>query len=454
MRKTFLPLRIISILVLFIAFLPACSKTPAPPEEEGYTQYGTPFTGIPATEDLVVYEVNLRAFSPEGTLQGVIEGLDHIRSLGVNVIWLMPIHPIGQVNSVNSPYSVQDYLAVNPEYGTLDDLRQLTDAAHQRGMAVIMDWVANHTAWDHPWISNPGWHSTDDQGNIIIPPGTNWQDVADLNFSSFPMRQALTDAMRYWVLEANVDGFRCDYADGVPFDYWRTAIEELRAIPNRRLVMLAEGNRSDHYQAGFEMTYAWTYYARLKDVFNGQNANILYTTHTGEYAGVPQGKHLLRYTTNHDESAWDATPMSLFNGRQGALAASVATTFMGGVPLIYTGQEVGRTATLPFFSQSPVDWTANPTMLAAYQDMMEVYGQSGAARKGSLVNHSSTNVVCFKKIWQGEELLVIVNIRNSSQNFSLPAAIQNTTWEDALSNTTVSLGEVQALAPYQFLILK
>jgi hypothetical protein len=127
---------------------------------------------------------------------------------------------------------------------------------------------------------------------------------------------------------------------------------------------------------------------------------------------------------------------------------------MGGVPLIYTGQEVGRTATLPFFSQSPVDWTANPTMLAAYQDMMEVYGQSGAARKGSLVNHSSTNVVCFKKIWQGEELLVIVNIRNSSQNFSLPAAIQNTTWEDALSNTTVSLGEVQALAPYQFLILK
>jgi glycosidase len=454
MRKTFLPLRIISILVLFIAFLPACSKTPAPPEEEGYTQYGTPFTGIPATEDLVVYEVNLRAFSPEGTLQGVIEGLDHIRSLGVNVIWLMPIHPIGQVNSVNSPYSVQDYLAVNPEYGTLDDLRQLTDAAHQRGMAVIMDWVANHTAWDHPWISNPGWHSTDDQGNIIIPPGTNWQDVADLNFSSFPMRQALTDAMRYWVLEANVDGFRCDYADGVPFDYWRTAIEELRAIPNRRLVMLAEGNRSDHYQAGFEMTYAWTYYARLKDVFNGQNANILYTTHTGEYAGVPQGKHLLRYTTNHDESAWDATPMTLFNGQQGALAAAVATTFMGGVPLIYTGQEVGRTATLPFFSQSPVDWTANPTMLAAYQDMMEVYGQSGAARKGSLVNHSSTNVVCFKKIWQGEELLVIVNIRNSSQNFSLPAAIQNTTWEDALSNTTVSLGEVQALAPYQFLILK
>ncbi|MDX9942166.1 MAG: alpha-amylase family glycosyl hydrolase, partial [Bacteroidales bacterium] len=365
MRKTFLPLRIISILVLFIAFLPACSKTPAPPEEEGYTQYGTPFTGIPATEDLVVYEVNLRAFSPEGTLQGVIEGLDHIRSLGVNVIWLMPIHPIGQVNSVNSPYSVQDYLAVNPEYGTLDDLRQLTDAAHQRGMAVIMDWVANHTAWDHPWISNPGWHSTDDQGNIIIPPGTNWQDVADLNFSSFPMRQALTDAMRYWVLEANVDGFRCDYADGVPFDYWRTAIEELRAIPNRRLVMLAEGNRSDHYQAGFEMTYAWTYYARLKDVFNGQNANILYTTHTGEYAGVPQGKHLLRYTTNHDESAWDATPMTLFNGQQGALAAAVATTFMGGVPLIYTGQEVGRTATLPFFSQSPVDWTANPTMLAA-----------------------------------------------------------------------------------------
>ncbi|MEE4177142.1 MAG: alpha-amylase family glycosyl hydrolase [Bacteroides sp.] len=446
--------RLLSLLFLFLLFFSACAKDPAPPEEEEYTQYGTPFTGIPAVEDLVVYEVNLRAFSPEGTLQGVIEGLDHIRSLGVNVIWLMPIHPIGQINSVNSPYSVQDYLAVSPEYGSLEDLRQLTDAAHQRGMAVIMDWVANHTAWDHPWISNTGWYTTDDQGNIIHPPGTNWLDVADLNFSSFPMRKALTEAMKYWLLEANVDGFRCDYADGVPFDFWRTAIEELREIPGRTLVMLAEGGRSDHFQAGFDMTYAWTYYARLKDVFNGQNANVLYTTHTSEFFGVPQGKQLLRFTTNHDESAWDATPMTLFNGQQGALAASVATTFMGGVPLIYTGQEVGRVNTLPFFSQSPVDWTANPTMLAAYQDLMEVYVQSNAARKGELVNHSSTNVVCFKKTWQDEELLVMVNIRNSNQDFSLPAEIQNTTWEDAFSNATVSLGITQSLAPYQYLILK
>lgn len=448
------PLRIIRLMFLFFVLAISCKETAGPEPEDEMTQYGTPFEGIPAIEDLVVYEVNLRAFSPGGNLQGVIEGLDHIRSLGVNVVWLMPIHPIGQINSVNSPYSVQDYLAVSPEYGSLDDLRELTDEAHQRGMAVIMDWVANHTAWDHPWTENPGWHSTDDQGNIIHPPGTNWQDVADLNFSSFPMRQALTDAMKYWVLEANIDGFRCDYADGVPFDFWRTAIEELRDIPNRRLVMLAEGNRSDHYQAGFDMTYAWTYYARLKDVFNGQNANILYTTHTGEYAGVPQGKHLLRYTTNHDESAWDATPMSLFNGRQGALAASAATTFMGGVPLIYTGQEVGRTATLPFFSQSPVDWTANPTMLAAYQELMEVYAQSAAARKGSLVNFSSPNVVCFKKTYQAEEMLVMVNIRNNNQNFSLPAEIRNTTWDDAFSNTTVSLGDIQALAPFEYLILE
>lgn len=440
------------IALLLVTF--SCSKTNPPVEEDTYTQYGTPFTGIPANEDIVMYEVNLRAFSPGGDLQGVIAGLDHIQSLGVNVIWLMPIHPIGQINSVNSPYSVKDFLAVSPEFGTLNDLRMLTDQAHARGMAVIMDWVANHTSWDHEWINNPGWYTTDNNGNIVHPPGTNWLDVADLNFSSFPMRKAMIDAMTYWVLEANVDGFRCDYADGVPFDFWRVAIETLKNIPGREIIMLAEGSRSNHLSAGFDLIYAWDFYFRTKDVYNGQSATILYNTHVAEYNGVPDGKHRLRYTTNHDESAWESTPMVFFNGQQGALAASVASIFMGGAPLLYTGQEVGQVNNVPFFSNFPINWTQNPEMLSAYQNMMAIYTQSDAARKGDITNYSSANVVGFRKTFSNEEILVLVNIRNNTQNFSVPSTLQQTTWNNALNNTQVTIGTAVSLGNYEYLIFK
>lgn len=443
------------ILLLFIPlFSGSCKSEFTPPQQDSYVQYGTPFSGIPANEDIVMYEVNLRAFSPEGNLQGVIAGLDHISSLGVNVIWLMPIHPIGEINSVNSPYSVKDFKTVSPEYGTLDDLRMLTVEAHARGMAVILDWVANHTAWDHEWINNPGWYTTNSNGDIVHPPGTNWLDVADLNFSSFPMRAAMLDAMKYWVLEANIDGFRCDYADGVPFDFWRTAIEALREIPGRELIFLAEGSRLNHLNAGFDLIYAWDFYHRMRDVYNGQTATILYSTHLAEYNQVPAGKHRLRYTTNHDESAWEATPMVFFNGKQGALAASVATIFMGGATLFYTGQEVGRTNNLPFFSNSPINWTQNQDMLSAYREMMEVYKSEDAARKGNLTNYSSSNVVGFTKTHSNEELLVIVNLRNNNQSFSIPAELINSTWTNTISGAQLTLEPTLALSNYQYHILK
>jgi glycosidase len=196
---------------------------------------------------------------------------------------------------------VKDHKAVSAEYGDLSKLRQLTDEAHARGMAVILDWVANHTAWDHPWMSNTSWYTQDANGNVIMPPGTNWADVADLNFDNTDMRAAMIDAMRYWVLQANVDGYRCDYADGVPDDFWTEAITSLRSIPNRELVMLAEGDRTNHYTSGFDMTFAWDYYTQLKNVFQGQPAFTINATSANEYASVPSGKHKLRFTTNHDQ---------------------------------------------------------------------------------------------------------------------------------------------------------
>ena len=299
------------------------------------------FDSVPAPEDIVMYEVNLRAFSPNGDIQEVIDKLDHIKNIGVNVIWLMPIHPIGAINSVNSPYSVKDYKSIGTEYGTMSDLRKLTDEAHKKNIAVIMDWVANHTSWDHKWIVNKDWYTQDASGNIIHPAGTNWQDVADLNHESTAMQNAMISAMKYWVWEANIDGYRCDYADGVPREFWERALDTLFAIPNKDYVFLAEGGRKDHFDAGFDLTFGWDFFYKLISIYNGAQASELYSTHSSKYRNIPEGKHILRYTTNHDESAWNATPMVLFNGQDGALTASVAAVYMGGVPLIYGSQEVG-----------------------------------------------------------------------------------------------------------------
>jgi len=412
-------------ILFFLLLLASCGEDPIEPTPTGPQQYGTPLTNVPDIDKATIYEVNLRAQSSEGTLQGVISKLAHIKSLGTNIIWLMPIYEQGTVNSVGSPYSVKNYEKISPEYGTLADLRALTDQAHALGMAVILDWVANHTAWDHPWISaHPDWYTQNASGQIIIPPGTNWNDVADLNFDQNAMRKAQIDAMKYWVLEANVDGFRCDYADGVPFDFWSEAIAALKSLPKRDVLMLAEGTRSDHYQAGFDLTYGWNFYTTLKNVWNGAATSTLTATNQLEYSAIPAGKGKVRFTTNHDESAWDASPMTLFNGKNGAIAASVVNIFSGGVPLLYTGQEVGKTGTTPFFSNSTINWTANSDMLIAYQKLYDIYNNNPAARGNTISAYQLSNdLVCWKKTNGSASVLILVNVRNSTINATLPPAL-------------------------------
>lgn len=440
---------------LLLGVFGSCSKVDPDmnPTPSGYQQYGTPFGGVPAAEDVVMYEVNLRAFSSGGDLQGVIDRLDAIADLGVNVIWLMPIHPIGDVNSVNSPYSVKDFKAVSPEYGTLDDLRRLVDEAHSRGMAVILDWVANHTAWDNAWINTPDWYTQNSSGEIIHPPGTNWMDVADLNYNNQDMRDAMIDAMTYWAYEANIDGFRCDYADGVPFGFWSAAIDSIRAIPNRQFVFFAEGSRSDHFNAGFDLNFGWGWYGALKNVYAGEPVSRIFTANNSEYSGTPAGKHWIRFTTNHDESAWDATPITLFNGVEGALAASVVTIFTAGAPLIYGSQEVGRSSTVPFFSNSPINWNANPDMRQTYEAMLQFYSSSASARKGTRNTYANPDVATIRKVMDSDEVLILANLRDSSLVYTVPAELVGSSWTDVLSGSGVTLGSDLALNPFQFYIL-
>jgi glycosidase len=419
-------------------------------------QYGTPFSGVPDANDIAMYEVNFQAFSSTYNFAGVTSRLDSIKALGINVVWLMPIYPIGQLKSINSPYCVQNYKAVNPSLGTLSDLQNLVTQAHAKGMSVILDWVADHTSWDAEWIANKSWYQQDGSGNIISPPGTGWTDVAALDYNSTDMRAAMINAMKYWILAANVDGYRCDAADRIPEDFWAEALDSLRSIPNHKLVLLAEGSNTDNLNAGFQMEYAWDYYTALKNVFeNNAAATTLFTTNAAENNNLPPYDFMLRFTSNHDEDADDNTPLVLFNGKQGSMAAFVLVAFMGGVPLIYDGQEVGCATQLSIFAHNAINWSTNPDMLSSYEKLMAFRSTSSAVKGGSITAFANNDVAAFKRVSGSEQVLVFVNVRNAVTNYTLDGSVANSTWYDALNNdTAINLSTQISLQPYQYIILK
>lgn len=412
-----------------------------------------PFS-VPETKDIVMYEINPSPFSASHDLQGITNRLDNIKALGVNTIWIMPIFPVGEVNSFGSPYCIKDYKGVRSSLGTLDALKTLVATAHEKGIAVILDWVANHTSWDNAWITaHPDWYTKDGSGNIISPAGTGWNDVADLNFSNANMRLAMIDAMKYWVTEADIDGFRCDAANYVPADFWQQAITALNAIPNKHLILLAEGDQPEQLAAGFQMNFAWNYMTTLKNIFNfnQQSANSIFTTNTSEYAEVPSGKMKLRFTTNHDESN-QATPIGVYGGINGAVAASVITIFMQGVPMLYCGQEVGVALPSNYAGTATINWNANSSVLSAYQKMLTFYSSSATARTATLTNFGNSDVVAFQKVGN-EHVLVLVNTRNTSQTITIPAELDGD-WLNVMTNLNESHAGNITLNSFQYLILK
>lgn len=450
-----------TIVIAALLVLGSCSSksdTPVTPDlpivNQDPVQYGTPFTGVPDARDAVIYQVNMRVFSTDRNFQGVIARLDSIKSLGVSVIYLMPIYPVGTLKSVNSPYCIKDYKAVNTEFGTLTDLRALIDGAHNRGMSVILDWVANHTAWDNAWISTPSWYLQDASGNIQSPSG--WTDVAQLNFKNTEMRKAMIKAMKYWVYTANCDGFRCDYADGPPADFWKQAIDTLRNISTHKLLMMAESDNNTLFASGFNYTFGFNFYGQMKTVFSSNQAvTNLDNLNTSEYTGAGESNMVVRYITNHDVNSSDGTPLDLFGGSSGSMAAFVVAAYMKGVPMIYNGQEVGTTYRLTFpFTGTTINWSSNPGMTSEYKKIIAFRNSSTAIRRGTLVSYSNSNVCAFTKISGSETILVVSNLRNTNITYTLPTAVANTQWTDAFSNTTVSLTNQLTLAPYSYLVLK
>lgn len=402
-------------------------------------------TSPPWVQEAVIYEVYPRSFSPEGTFDGIRARLAELKALGVTVVWLMPIHPIGQEKrkgTLGSPYSIKDYYAINPEFGTLKDFKALVAAVHDADMRIIIDLVVNHTAWDNPLIEeHPDWYSHDAGGNIVAP-NDDWTDVADLNYDNPGLRQYMLDMILYWVRDVGIDGYRCDVAEMVPLDFWETVRAELDEI--KPVLLLAEGSAPELHRKVFDITYAWNVYHTLTGIFQrDESAKNLAEVVQEEQAEFHENSLRLRFTSNHDENAWRAPAAELF-GLEGAKAAAVAAFGLPGVPLIYNGQEVGNTTRLPLFERVPIDWQQDPHGFRTfYTDLLRVRRQSPALLHGGvefLDTGYADSVVAFYREHHGQRILVVSNLKDVARRIPLPAADRNL--KKLFGNGNVQGGEI------------
>ena len=416
-------------------------------------QYGTPYTGVSDPRDANIYQVHIRPHSAAGNLAAVTADLDRIKALGINVLYLMPIYPYGtDSRSSNSPYCIKDFKAVGSEYGSLTDLRNLSDAAHSRGMAVILDWVANQTSWDHAWITqHPDYYV---QSNGVIQQLSTYPDVAALNFNSTAMKTAMIDAMRYWVFAANIDGYRCDFADNSPAAFWTQAISNLRGITSHKLILFAEGTFAQNFTSGFDMNFGFKWYGdALKSVHSGTSVAQLQTVTNTEYTSANASQQIARYTANHDSETTE-TAMNVFGGHDGVIANFLVSAYMRGVPFLTSGQEADFNQIIPWpYTSVKINWS-NTTAKTDFTKILNFRNSSVAIRRGTMTNYSNTNVCAFTKISGSEKVTVITNLRGSSSTFVVPAAMAGS-FKEVYTGATINLtsGATMTLNPYQYLVV-
>lgn len=439
-RKTYM----LSLLVMLQALV-ACGKPASSGDEPAPAPTPTPVYQKANTH--VVYELNERLFAEKDAFRAIDAYLPTLREMQVDVLWLMPIHERGVgEGTVGSPYCVHDFKGIDPKFGTLADLKALVNHAHQLGMLVILDWVANHTSRDNTWYiehQKDGWYTT--------PQGSekDWKDVEPLNYNNKDVRAAMTDALLYWVREADVDGYRCDYAEGVPTDYWKEAIAEIRKL-KPDAIMLAETSKTEYYPAGFDWLYSWSYLYGVQKVYTTSLAS-LYAVSKKEFESTPAGKERLRYVTTHDASNEDA-PSKFYSNAEGELAAACLTFFLGGVPMIYSSQEIGDVSQLSFFGYKLMDFSSKNATRDAYTALMKAYMATAEARYGAVTDYSTDHVAIFTRSQGEKSILVIVNLSHSEQQASFPMDWQGISVTDALTGTTVNTTRSQKLAAHQYVI--
>jgi cyclomaltodextrinase / maltogenic alpha-amylase / neopullulanase len=364
-----------------------------------------------------IYEIFPRDFSPAGDLNGVTAQLDRLKDLGVTILWIMPIHPIGEKfrkGDYGSPYSIEDYYAIDPKYGTLDDFKRLVAGAHQRGLKVIMDLVADHTSWDSVLMKHPEFYKHDAQGRII-PPVPEWTDVAAINYGSPALRQYMIAMLKYWIRTCDVDGFRCDAASMVPTDFWEQVRAELTKV-KPDLIMLAEASKPELLVKAFDIDYSWPLLATMDDVLiSNAPASSIRRSWEKSRAQFPRDALHMRISDDHDEDR-----AVVRYGLNGALAASALIFTLDGVPLIYNGMEVGdasATSGEALFEKRDIFWFPKepPDLCCIYHDLIQLRHQYPALRNSRvewLHNSDETRLLTFMRKDDKDELLVVINFSN------------------------------------------
>ncbi len=392
--------------------------------------------------DAVIYEVYPRSFSRSESLLSIIKKIPEIKKLGVTVLWLMPVHPIGKVHRkgpLGSPYSVENYYKINPEYGTLSDFKRLVEAVHAEGLHVIMDLVADHTAWDNPLIKeHPDWYVHDSTGKII-PPNPDWTDVAKLNYANKDLRKYMIDMMEYWVKDIGVDGFRCDAAWMVPLSFWdeaRAALDRIKPV-----MMLAEASVPKLQLKAFDLSYSWNIYNALGKIYNGTSpATTIDSALEQERRTFPIGALRMRFNSNHDENVSVAPAIERYGPGGDSLTTALIAT-LPGVPLIYNGEEVGNPERLSLFKQVTIDWNVKNGFRNLYEKIYSIRASHPELVRGSFKPLSTTGgkeVLSYERELNGKIAVCLFNFsKTSSGQFRvvLPGRVISK-MQDAVSGKT------------------
>ena len=464
--------------LFIISALIACKEEPKSVEtqEESVVEYA-PITD----EDLetaVIYEANIRQYSEAGTFNEFTKDIPELKELGVKVIWLMPIFPISEKNRkakgdlmveeiedenerkkyLGSYYAVADYTGINPDLGTEEDLDALIKTAHDNGMFVILDWVANHTGWDNKWITeHPEWYTQNEAGEIIHPAGTDWTDTADLNYDNEEMRQAMTASMKYWVEKHDVDGFRCDVAHEVPTDFWNANNAELETI--KPLFMLAESEKKDLFDEAFDMGYNWEGHHIMNELAQGKMNVTDWDSYMQKIDTTYPSNHILmNFITNHDENSWNGTVKERMGAASDAMLAFQYV--IPGMPLVYSGQEYGMDKRLKFFEKDSIPktkgriWEQMKQLGALKNNNPALHGGKGAAAYKRLTTNDDDSIYAVERSKNGQQVIFISNLSNDSLKAKVSGL--NGEYRDLMSGATVKFQEGTAsdMSAYAYLLLE
>ena len=435
-------------------------------------------------ENAIIYEANIRQYSEEGTFNAFTKDIPELKKLGVKIIWLMPIFPISEINRkatgdtfthdikdpeerkkyLGSYYAVADFRAVNSEFGNLDDLKKLIAAAHDAGIFIILDWVPNHTGWDHKWISeHPDFYTKDSEGNITDPLDGNgksigWTDVADLDYNNQGLRKEMISDMQYWLKETDVDGFRCDMAGMVPLDFWEQAIPQLRAT--KPIFMLAEDAGSEIVRGDglFDMIYGWESHHMMVGIAKGQkNVNDWDNMMEGFKNRYEKDDIIMNFTSNHDENSWQGSVPESFGDASEVMA--VLTYMMPGMPLIYSGQEYDLAHRLKFFEKDSIPKTKGQ-FFPLYEKLALLKGNNVALNGGKIpanyvrINTSRNDkIIAFFREKNGKRVLFIANLSKNKEEITVE---YDGEFKDFFNKTDVKLikGAKMTFAPWQYMVLE